>query len=122
MQTDISPRHHQHDVIYPPRLPDDGPIGEDLAREIVEWAKLHAPPVIAQVRQWLQGQSDQEIVSAPQNLQQIAADRMAPEKRGLTLGAMWVGRGGNSAITTITLMRDGTIIWTKVRALTKEPG
>jgi hypothetical protein len=117
MQTDISPRHHPHDVIYPPQLPEEGPIGEDLAREIVAWAKLKAPPVIAQVRQWLQSQIDQEIVSAPQTLQQIAADRMAPEKRGLTLGAMWVGRGGNSAIATITLMRDGTIIWTKVRAL-----
>jgi hypothetical protein len=117
MQTEISPRQYQHDVINPPQLPEDGPIGEDLAREIVAWAKLTAPPVVAEVREWLKRQSDQEITSSPQTLQRIAKDSMSPDKQGLSLGAMFVGRGGNSAIATITLMRDGSIIWTKVRAL-----
>jgi hypothetical protein len=104
----------------PPQLPLDGPIGEDLAREIVAWARFHAPPVIAEVREWLQSQSDQEIVSSPQTLQEIARDSMAPEKRGLSLGAMYIGLGGNSAIASITLMRDGTITWKQVRVLKKE--
>jgi hypothetical protein len=122
MHTNISPHSQRvtnHAVVVnPPQLPQDGPIGEELAREIVAWSKLNAPPVVAEVKQWLRTQSVQsEIVSSPQTLREIANDRMAPEKRGLTLGVLWVGKGGYSAIATVTLMRDGTIIWTKVRAL-----
>jgi hypothetical protein len=117
MQNDISPHQQQYDVVNPPQLPEEGPIGEELAREIVAWARLNAPPIIEEVRAWLRTQSVQPAVSSPQTLQRIASDRMSAEKRGLSLGVMYVGRGGNSAIATITLMRDGSIFWTKVRAL-----
>jgi hypothetical protein len=50
MQVDTSPRHYSPDLINPPQLPVDRQIGEELASAIIEWSRLNALPILAEIR------------------------------------------------------------------------
>jgi hypothetical protein len=43
------PHHHSQDLINPPQLPVDGLIGEELASAIIEWSRLNALPILAEI-------------------------------------------------------------------------
>jgi hypothetical protein len=98
-----------------PDLPAEGPIGEELAIEIVQWVKRLAPPVLNEIRAWLASQTSAPVELFSWSARRIAQIQMAPDMKAIPIGGGYAGSGGTGAIVTISLMRDGTLVWKKVR-------
>ena len=102
---------------FPGFPPDGETIGIERARQLVAYTKPLMPAIMAEVEAWLRSEQSKPIERSAVPASKLAQIVMHPAMRGIGLGSVWAGRGGNASIVTVTLLRDGSVTWKAVRSV-----
>jgi hypothetical protein len=103
-------------MICPPwwPLPDDEPIGDDRARELMAYLKSAVPAVVAAVSAYLIARHPEaEIQAYAITTATLAKQSLGEHMRGVSIGSVSVpGSSGRAETVGIAFTREGRIAWT----------